>query len=160
MVAWLLFLSPPVLTLFVLMSSGPEELLPDRDPLHSIGVLAGTLLAALLGASLALLFLAVTEIFRGEPPAVESHWGGFGGGLGGWRISSSLAYLLAALFLGGLFGALTLTGLESEVARKWLGVGPSEESEGAAPPSEKPVEEDRQEAGGAGGSGAEGEEGQ
>src|SRR5215469_1435969 len=38
--------------------------------------------------------------------AVESNWGGLGGGIGGWRLSSSLVFLLtsAALFTALLFG--------------------------------------------------------
>jgi len=40
--------------------------------------------------------------------SAESHWGGFGGGLGGWQISASLAYLLIALVFGSLFTLLVL----------------------------------------------------
>jgi len=33
---------------------------------------------------------------RDGPPRIESHWGGFGGGLGGWKVSESFAHLAAA----------------------------------------------------------------
>ncbi|MCB9745795.1 MAG: hypothetical protein H6740_24685, partial [Alphaproteobacteria bacterium] len=35
-------------------------------------------------------------------PTLETHWGGLGGGLGGWRASPSLIYLVGALWFGGL----------------------------------------------------------
>jgi hypothetical protein len=33
---------------------------------------------------------------------LESHGGGLGGGLGGWRVSDALVYLIVVAFLGGL----------------------------------------------------------
>jgi len=160
-VAWLLFLAPPVVSFVVLVSSGTGEAGPEGSPLHAVGVLAGTVLAALLGASLSLLYLAVTEIFRGEPLAMESHWGGFGGGLGGWRISSSLAYLLGALFLGGLFGTLVLTGLRSDIAKSWLGIPTSAPASGTADdssPASGNQDEGARQGSSAGDSAADGEE--
>lgn len=47
--------------------------------------------------------LFVGLIQRGVPLQVESHWGGIGGGLGGWRLSSALTYLLVAILFGGIF---------------------------------------------------------
>lgn len=35
-------------------------------------------------------------------PGMETHWGGLGGGLGGWRVSPSVVYLMGALSFGGL----------------------------------------------------------
>ena len=40
---------------------------------------------------------------REDPPSVDTHWGGIGGGLGGWRISPSLAYLIAIIAFGAMF---------------------------------------------------------
>lgn len=40
--------------------------------------------------------------------AVESHWGGFGGGGGGWRFSRPLSYLIALVFFAGMLAALAL----------------------------------------------------
>lgn len=37
-----------------------------------------------------------------EPPAIETHWGGFGGGLGGLRVSPSLLFLVVALVVGAM----------------------------------------------------------
>jgi hypothetical protein len=53
---------------------------------------------------LALWFLwGFMQTVRDDPPRIESHWGGFGGGLGGWRMSPSLAYLLGAIAFGVMF---------------------------------------------------------
>lgn len=51
----------------------------------------------------AILFLGlfVLDLLR-RPPAVETHWGGFGGGVGGWRISPSLLFLVAAIAFASL----------------------------------------------------------
>jgi hypothetical protein len=68
---------------------------------------------------------------RDEPPRIESHWGGLGGGLGGWRMSASLGYLIAALAFGGMFTAF---------ASRWLPSPPSaEKSDAAAPDSVRPA---------------------
>jgi len=82
----------------------------------------GLLLALLLGASLALFFLAVLETAGGGPPGVQSSWGGLGGGLGGWRLSPSLVYFLGALFLAGLFGYVTHRIVGSQEFHAWSGV--------------------------------------
>lgn len=71
-----------------------------------------------LFASLAILF--ALETFRsleaGEGFAVESHWGGLGGGLGGWRISRPLIFLTAALVCAGLTFAVADPHLQSPAA--------------------------------------------
>jgi hypothetical protein len=52
------------------------------------------------------LFVAANQ--RGIFPAIESHWGGLGGGLGGWQMSSSLSYLIGAVVFGILFSVVIL----------------------------------------------------
>ncbi len=42
-----------------------------------------------------------------EAPVVESHWGGYGGGLGGWRVSPAWVYLLGAAACGAVAVAIT-----------------------------------------------------
>jgi predicted lipid-binding transport protein (Tim44 family) len=49
----------------------------------------------------------------GEELRVDYHWGGLGGGLGGWRLSKAFGYLFAAFALGGLL-AVTVIGLRPE----------------------------------------------
>jgi hypothetical protein len=64
-------------------------------------------LAVLVSVLLVRVVLALArEIREGNPPGVESHWGGFGGGMGGWRLSPALSYLFATLVLAGLLGVL------------------------------------------------------
>jgi hypothetical protein len=67
-------------------------------------------------------------------PHIESHWGGLGGGVGGWRISSSLVYLAGAI----AFGIILLLVIEppkppAVPATK----GGSESAVKEAPPKEK-----------------------
>ena len=48
---------------------------------------------------------------------LESHWGGLGGGLGGWRVSNALVYLILVAFLGGLaIAAMSMTPTYPRVA--------------------------------------------
>ena len=52
-----------------------------------------------------------------DRPGFESHWGGLGGGLGGWRVSTSLVYLMAAIAFAGLLAltaGLALSGRTQE----------------------------------------------
>jgi hypothetical protein len=72
-------------------------------------VLIGVLL--LLGLTAGLFLWRFSEAVKeGDRPRLESHWGGFGGGLGGWEISSSLAYLLVAAALTFLFVLVAVEG--------------------------------------------------
>ena len=60
-------------------------------------------LTGLLGGITTWLFAAFVESMRLEGgPKIESYWGGLGGGIGGWRCSTSLVYL------GGLLGCALL----------------------------------------------------
>jgi hypothetical protein len=52
--------------------------------------------------------LFLWAVRRGDLPQIESHWGGLGGGMGGWRMSASMAYLLMAAIFGSLFTVVTM----------------------------------------------------
>ncbi len=58
-----------------------------------------------LFASITLMFLTrfIRSLEGGESLGVESHWGGLGGGVGGWRVSRPVGYLFCVM----TFGALT-----------------------------------------------------
>jgi hypothetical protein len=60
-------------------------------------------LALLALGTLIFLSLFVQRLQLGGAPQIETHWGGIGGGLGGWRMSSSLGYLLVAIVLSVMF---------------------------------------------------------
>ena len=84
--------------------------MPKSDVLYVLLVFSCIVSTILL---LTTLFFA--RIFYGkmqkdeEVLGFESHWGGFGGGLGGWRLSASLVYLLASL----AFAVLTVFSVSS-----------------------------------------------
>jgi len=60
-----------------------------------------------LGVGAALSFLLfLIQLVRGDGPQIESHWGGFGGGLGGWRLSPSAALLIITLVLSSMAAML------------------------------------------------------
>ena len=66
--------------------------------------------AALLGISGSIALVAavftIESLARGEGLQFDSHWGGLGGGMGGWRLSSSLVLVVVAMiFLAATFAA-------------------------------------------------------
>jgi hypothetical protein len=78
----------------------------------------------LLGlGTLTFLLLFIRAMERGDSPAFESHWGGIGGGIGGWRMSTSLTYVMGAAVFGLLFAVFIFT----------LGNDPSTRSAGNPP---------------------------
>jgi hypothetical protein len=64
---------------------------------HQVSALEAALLAILGGLALWFSWIFVRSMAKDGPPQVESNWGGLGGGLGGWRFSESLVYVLCAL---------------------------------------------------------------
>jgi hypothetical protein len=54
--------------------------------------------------------LFIMTVQQGSLPQIESHWGGFGGGLGGWRLSASLTYLVASISMAAIFTVCVLQG--------------------------------------------------
>jgi hypothetical protein len=66
-------------------------------------------LIVLFGGVILLLIPKFLKSIRFEPLQVESHWGGLGGGLGGWRLSRSLTYLLVLLAFSVLLIAAAKT---------------------------------------------------
>ena len=44
----------------------------------------------------------LVSLSKGESPFIETHWGGLGGGLGGWTISRSMAYLIGAIVFASI----------------------------------------------------------
>ena len=57
----------------------------------------------LLLGTLAISFAAFTAraLAQGKPVQVEGHWGGLGGGLGGWRVSQPAVLLILAMAFSG-----------------------------------------------------------
>lgn len=104
--AWLSFQShPPPLGSDALSSSAAVDAI-SMLTLASILWIA-TLITLALGTTY-FLFLFAQRLEQGGPPEIETHWGGIGGGLGGWRMSRSLGYLLVAMALAALFSFFLL----------------------------------------------------
>ena len=104
--------------------------------------------AAALGlASLVFGLLFLRALLEGSHLRVETNWGGPGGG-GGWRMTSSLAYLVASLAFGLLFGVFVLRLDDRDMARRFDAsvqqalasrAPPSPSPSGAAPASPVPA---------------------
>jgi hypothetical protein len=93
-----------------------DRLLRDAVPLLGYICLLGGLLYAWKNEGLSFSKAALIAFFAGlavwfftrfadsiqidGAPHIESHWGGLGGGVGGWRISTSLVYLTGAIAFG------------------------------------------------------------
>ena len=79
----------------------PAASAPAATSLANPWVVNGLLL--LLGLATLIFLGAFFLSVRKDPRfAVETSWGGFGGGLGGWTLSPSLVYLIATLALAGM----------------------------------------------------------
>ncbi|HEY5376465.1 MAG TPA: hypothetical protein VIK01_22450 [Polyangiaceae bacterium] len=59
-----------------------------------------------LAAACTALFYA--RVKAGEVVSASAHWGGLGGGTGGWRVTTALVTLVAGLFLWALGAALAI----------------------------------------------------
>jgi len=89
---------------------GPDRQQPDEEPSRP-GLSFALWALALASLALAIttgIFLALFVKTIDKGISAESHWGGFGGGVGGWRASPALVYLLAAFVFGSLFTLLVL----------------------------------------------------
>jgi hypothetical protein len=97
-------------------------------------------MAILFGSiTLACLARLAKSAERGETFGVESHWGGLGGGVGGWRISAPLGYFVCAVTFGALMGlAVSLYSVEtrSRSDAKQADQARAENAEVAAPTPE------------------------
>lgn len=79
---------------------------------------------ALGGVSAILLGLFVYLLMTGESVHLESHWGGLGGGLGGWRVSRALSALLGAIAFASICALLAVVLQQSELEQKKLSSPP------------------------------------
>jgi hypothetical protein len=67
-----------------------------------IQLLLAALLTVFVSLTIAFGAAAIHGLNEGEDFSIESHWGGLGGGLGGWRVSNPLIFLIATLFSAAL----------------------------------------------------------
>jgi len=66
-------------------------------------------LLAIFSVAFALLFVRAA---KDDPPNLETNWGGFGESLGGWTISTSLAYLIGAVAFAVALAAVSIATLQ------------------------------------------------
>jgi hypothetical protein len=62
----------------------------------------------MLAATTAGLFVMFAVNVATSPVELTTHWGGFGGGLGGWRLSPSLSVLIAAVAMAIATASVTV----------------------------------------------------
>jgi hypothetical protein len=79
----------------------------------ALDILMAALLALFVSLTIAFVFEAVRSLEQGDGFAIDSHWGGLGGGLGGWQVSRPLMFLISALVCAGLTFAVASPELPS-----------------------------------------------
>jgi hypothetical protein len=139
---WLLLIVTVTTALIVRRSSGPIRL-PVQVSAPTLPS-PQSLLLFFFGIVLVMLLWVFGRSLRsGDGVAIESHWGGLGGGIAGWRVSAPLIYLLGIVFLLGVSATLAwrifpppkdLAG-QTQVASPSPSPSPSPTS---APPSSSP----------------------
>ncbi len=74
---------------------------------------AGWAVAALFLLAVVVLAALLRALGRGDAVSVESHWGGFAGGLGGWRFSRPLALALVLAVIVATMGVVALVEIQA-----------------------------------------------
>jgi hypothetical protein len=95
---WLILLVP-VATALVLRRLSHDQNTPSQISIPALPSTRTILLIAFVISILVLVDALASAFARGESVSVESHWGGIGGGIGGWRLSTPLIYLSALVLL-------------------------------------------------------------
>jgi hypothetical protein len=86
-------------------SAAANERSPGMQQLQDLPLSTPRIVVLSLLGFGALIFLGMFgfSAYLGDSPRMESQWGGLGGGLGGWQLSPSLAFLIAGLLLSSFF---------------------------------------------------------
>lgn len=79
--------------------SGRGPAAPVQIQMPSAAQLQAVFLILLVALLFTLIGVFVRAVGRGEGVSVESHWGGLGGGLGGFQVSPPMIYLLGIMLL-------------------------------------------------------------
>ena len=93
--------------------------------LAELGLSTAVVLGVVILVTVTLLVAMFVAVRRGEGFEIESHWGGLGGGLGGWRVSAPLVYL---------FGVVAVLALGTTAVRPSTGI-PDQPSAASESPS-------------------------
>jgi len=98
------------------------------------------LAVVLFSATTVVLIIQLLQAFdkaseAGKPALwVETHWGGLGGGLGGWHLSPALGYLILTAVIGGLLVASAVSLVPSVPAEPKKANEPKQTGQTPAPP--------------------------
>jgi hypothetical protein len=100
-VAWTLVLGPTGVALLLRKLWKPDNFHPWTVSISLSQIPSPkSILLLIVGLLLLILMIAlIRSLSRGESVSVDSHWGGLGGGIAGWRLSAPLVYLLGIAFL-------------------------------------------------------------
>lgn len=81
---------------------------------HETSSLLAALLVFMGGLTAWFLALFLQAVDKDGPPHFETNWGGIGGGLGGWRFSASLIYLICFFVAGAVVLVVSLNQVMSQ----------------------------------------------
>jgi hypothetical protein len=98
-VPWVLISFGAVTALLLRSSAGRGPAAPVQIQMPSAAQLQAIFLILLVVLLFTLIGVFVRAVGRGEGVSVESHWGGLGGGLGGFQVSPPMIYLLGIMLL-------------------------------------------------------------
>ena len=101
-IPWILLIVPTATALIVRRFSGQSLRLPIQFSPPGLPAPQSLLLGLFAIVLLILLWAFGSAIRNGDGVAIENHWGGLGGGIGGWRLSAPLIYLLGIVFMLGV----------------------------------------------------------
>lgn len=71
------------------------------------------LLILFFAAALYCAILFSSFSLRGSAAGVQTHWGGFGGGMTGWTLNPALVYLIGTLVFAGMSTALAMRTIDA-----------------------------------------------
>ena len=112
----------------------PSWLAPVRSSF--LPVAYAVLLVTLILVVIALVYALFRALASGDVPKVES-WDGFGGGLGGWQMSRSLALLIAAALFSSV-AAVTVRGAANDLKTEPRAAAPPDSTQVAPAQAAKP----------------------
>jgi len=96
---WALIAIPTITAVVVRQASGYRLVWPIQFKTPGVPQPQSLFLILIAILLVMLLIVFVRALHRGEGVAIESHWGGLGGGIGGFQLSAPLIYLLGIVFL-------------------------------------------------------------
>lgn len=98
-IPWALLVIPTATALIVRQAAGYKLVWPIHFQTPNVPQPQSLFLILLAILMVMLVIVFVRALNRGEGVTIESNWGGLGGGIGGFQLSTPLIYLLGIVFL-------------------------------------------------------------